>query len=430
MDSPVNIKSVKLSELLSGGLNIPEYQRGYCWRIRNIRDLLDDIIKWQRQHDTDYHLGIVILREVAESSFDVIDGQQRLTTMAIWQYLTDKTSPPPILQSRLKINNLTSTVQQAILRARDTVKSYQEQKVDIDFAKITVSAVIIDKNQPLDLSYTFFSNSNSTGKRLSDYDLLKAHHLRYIQQDKTARKMFDFWHSLEKSGRQDELLHQRLFRLRNWRNKIPFVLDASESQERDVFRHYSESPEPLDGFPYSLDRQFRFDSILPGGYEFFRYVEHYREKYESFCALEVVKKLDNRLEPHNSGILHAGIKSLAFLFYCKFGTLYLNEAIYVLAYHLSRLRNESQIRGAYLAGNPFQDCTVSLDRVISESEFFAIILAPVNHYTITNKGSAAVNYWNDLKELLRELRYSPQFSIPEEYLLPIEQFCATNEAIR
>ena len=78
MDSPVTIKSVKLSELLSGGLNIPEYQRGYCWRIRNIRDLLDDIIKWQRQHDTDYHLGIVILREVAESSFD---GQQPSKTI-------------------------------------------------------------------------------------------------------------------------------------------------------------------------------------------------------------------------------------------------------------------------------------------------------------------------------------------------------------
>ena len=43
-----------------------------------------------------------------------------------------------------------------------------------------IFSVLILNDSNLDLAYTFFSNQNSKGVSLSDYDLLKAHHLRYL----------------------------------------------------------------------------------------------------------------------------------------------------------------------------------------------------------------------------------------------------------
>lgn len=324
-EPPVAICSISLKSLLKKELCIPEYQRGYCWHIRNVHDLLDDIVKWQSTHtgsDDIYHLGTIILRAAGNDTFEIIDGQQRLTTLAIWQYLKiDGNNPPSLLNSTLSCNNLTHEVKQAILRAQDTIKGYNE---DINFEKIILSVVVIDNGQPQDLAYTFFSNSNSTGKRLSDYDLLKTHHLRYIEGETVARKMVERWHSLEKSGKQDELLHQTMFRLRNWRSGTPFRLNASNTPERDIFRHYAVNLDSLKGFSAFPSQPFRFDSILGGGDEFFRYVECYRKRYADFAQLEVVKKLYDFLGWHSNGVLHAGIRAIAFLFYCKFGDLYLN----------------------------------------------------------------------------------------------------------
>lgn len=51
-------------------------------------------------------------------------------------------------------------------------------------------SVLILTSSNLDLAYTFFSNQNSRGVRLSDYDILKAHHLRFlISNDQQAEHL-------------------------------------------------------------------------------------------------------------------------------------------------------------------------------------------------------------------------------------------------
>lgn len=83
MENDDIIKSIK--DIFSTNYNIPKYQRGYKWSAENIRKLLEDIDKFEidkNNHDKFYCLqNITIVNN--NNSYDIIDGQQRLTTLFI-----------------------------------------------------------------------------------------------------------------------------------------------------------------------------------------------------------------------------------------------------------------------------------------------------------------------------------------------------------
>src|ERR1700730_8106093 len=61
---------------------VPDYQREYVWTEKEVQQLLDDI---EEQLDVDerreYFIGTVLVSPTAQKShYEVIDGQQRLTT--------------------------------------------------------------------------------------------------------------------------------------------------------------------------------------------------------------------------------------------------------------------------------------------------------------------------------------------------------------
>ncbi len=64
---------------------IPDYQRPYAWGIDEARQLLDDLTdSLDRPEDEPYFLGsIVLVKDAADPAADIIDGQQRLTTVTI-----------------------------------------------------------------------------------------------------------------------------------------------------------------------------------------------------------------------------------------------------------------------------------------------------------------------------------------------------------
>jgi hypothetical protein len=64
---------------------VPEYQRRYSWKKEHFRDLWNDInqgIEYQRVHHLD-EITVVPFREDDPTTYQVIDGQQRLTTLAV-----------------------------------------------------------------------------------------------------------------------------------------------------------------------------------------------------------------------------------------------------------------------------------------------------------------------------------------------------------
>ncbi len=64
---------------------IPSYQRGYRWTTQEVHDLLSDLLDFDSQnHTQSYCLQPIVVREMPDGQWEVIDGQQRLTTIYIF----------------------------------------------------------------------------------------------------------------------------------------------------------------------------------------------------------------------------------------------------------------------------------------------------------------------------------------------------------
>jgi len=63
---------------------IPSYQRPYSWTTREARELLDDVVEAMQDGQDDYFLGsFVLVKQPNLKHAEVVDGQQRLTTLTI-----------------------------------------------------------------------------------------------------------------------------------------------------------------------------------------------------------------------------------------------------------------------------------------------------------------------------------------------------------
>jgi len=74
-----------LVELMGANFNIPGYQRGYRWEEQEVTELLDDIWKFSKDNNLGnfYCLQPIVLQKNDKGGLDVLDGQQRLTTLYI-----------------------------------------------------------------------------------------------------------------------------------------------------------------------------------------------------------------------------------------------------------------------------------------------------------------------------------------------------------
>ena len=103
-ENKVELKSIK--ELLEMKFFIPNYQRGYRWTEQQVKDLLNDINDFTREDKKQYEFYCVqplVVKEmdskdkesnklnVNEEWYEVIDGQQRLTTIFLFLSALKKT---------------------------------------------------------------------------------------------------------------------------------------------------------------------------------------------------------------------------------------------------------------------------------------------------------------------------------------------------
>jgi len=87
------LELIPVEKLLEKDFFIPSYQRGYRWKERQVIDLLDDILEFQKKDKEKgefYCLQPIVITEKENKTWEVIDGQQRLTTLyIILSYLED-----------------------------------------------------------------------------------------------------------------------------------------------------------------------------------------------------------------------------------------------------------------------------------------------------------------------------------------------------
>ena len=77
--------SVTYRQLMGNGVRyeIPKFQRDYTWEIEQWDDLWYDINVLRKNEESDHYMGYLVLQTSENKNFQIIDGQQRLTTLSV-----------------------------------------------------------------------------------------------------------------------------------------------------------------------------------------------------------------------------------------------------------------------------------------------------------------------------------------------------------
>ena len=201
---------------------IPRYQRAYAWEEKEIEQLIDDICD-DNDPKRDYYIGsLIVARRKADDGveYEVIDGQQRLTTIyLLLQCLLDEgyfsrgevsVGEALSFDCRSKSNYTLAYIQsdaqksegkeelldQSILLAVDIIKKklarefgdrVEDQKEFVDRLKHVV-LYRIEVPEHTDLN-RYFEIMNTRGEQLEQHDILKARLMNYLD-DACEREAF------------------------------------------------------------------------------------------------------------------------------------------------------------------------------------------------------------------------------------------------
>ena len=442
----VGIKTASLEKVLVCNLRVPNYQRGYCWRMEDVRRMMNDVYVWQKNHDSgNYNIGTVVLKKDKSNSkeewYTIIDGQQRLTTFAMFARLLQQQNPT-IGKFDLGENNRQGKTIGYLVRARDVLKTFIDGERQVNLKRLSINVVILSASESDDLAYLFFNHTNSLGKRLTDYELLKGHHLRFvdtdsqsIDRDAAAKKTVEIWNRLSRplevsmsdkcvnsaviEKGMETILHKTLYRLRKWEAGERFSPWADDLPSHDLFHHFSTDDEPIAGV-FSSARSIDYDSIVRDGSEFFDYAEAYRWKFAAYLQTAAVGLLYDNLRGHSNDVLFDIIRALGFLFYDRFGEKYLPEALYSITYRVSEIRNKGRVMQRYV-GDPSISgiskwampnfLSSQINRVNHESILFSMLLDPALDYTVDTKPTPTMKaYWTAACNLISALEHRMEVS--------------------
>lgn len=359
------------------GLSIPDYQRAYEWTSYHVKNLLRDTYEASKKGKP-YLIGTIILHS-DDGKRNIIDGQQRLITLSI--LLSVKTGEgvqSPLLNATFNneksffyIKNTQREIQSFLADKSDAEKYKTYLLENLQFSVLTVSG-----ENALDQAYTFFDSVNSKGKGLTDFDLLKAHHLMFIpvEQETLARKHNDYWQSKDK--KHTAVFSNVLRRIRMWsrgqerdskadRNDYYEFISAIEPNELEqnehlfnrymqpnVFRSWCRENDNVilnQKFPMTTIEELipmEIPQTIEGGDSFFMYAKRYHSEYEELfdsgengksTALNYVSNLAKAI---NNDKLRMAFKSAVLLHYDKFGENRLIEAATCLELIISAKRFE------------------------------------------------------------------------------------------
>nr|WP_320136075.1 DUF262 domain-containing protein [uncultured Amphritea sp.] len=79
------ITELSIKSLLSDSHQyvVPMYQRNYAWGEAEINQLVQDVVDYQQKKHERYYIGTLVVFKRSDGGFEVIDGQQRFTTLTL-----------------------------------------------------------------------------------------------------------------------------------------------------------------------------------------------------------------------------------------------------------------------------------------------------------------------------------------------------------
>lgn len=274
MSTSIEVHKKSVKELLSEGKDhqfvIPEYQRPYAWGDEEIQTLFDDLWEFTTngqggsENNGTYFLGTVVAYENDNKEQEIIDGQQRITSLflllraiytmlsnadtktkeaenfikqiepAIWRTnkLTGEVDYTSILLTSRVMNNEGNEILRKLL---ETGKADEkaEDNYSLNYIKFQELLAGVSKDNPLmiyefiyvilnqaillpitadtqDTALTIFSTLNDRGLQLSDADIFKAKIYNHLTADQKP-DFIEAWKDLDEKATNAGESIQQLF---------------------------------------------------------------------------------------------------------------------------------------------------------------------------------------------------------------------------
>lgn len=312
-------KILKIHELVKYTLSIPDYQRPYKWTEKNVVQLLEDIFEYVVVKNKDYRIGNIILyHEKDKHENNVVDGQQRLTTISLILKMLDSSFEGLLMKQKyresISKNNIAYNYRVITNWVNTKFKNNEEQNKFKDKILSKCEFVLFTVYHQ-DEAFQLFDSQNARGRSLEPYDLLKAFHLREmnIDNEEDRIKCIEKWETSVDNGTLKTILGNHLFKIRKWsKNESKYDFTKDEIEEfKGISLHqkqqypYETAIRILEGVVdkakndkllanLNIMQTFPFQITMPivNGKRFFEYVDYYitlREKLFGFEKKDSIK---------------------------------------------------------------------------------------------------------------------------------------------
>ena len=298
---------VKISKIYNKKLKIPDYQRPYTWSTKSAIALFNDIFREYKNNKNDYRIGSTILHQESEN-YNIVDGQQRLTTLTILLNLLGQKEKLPLLEqifNPLSFNSITNN--NKILKQKTELLTGDEKEKFKQFIlnNCTMVEIVVTDQQE---AFNYFDSQNTRGKALEVHDLLKAYHLRHMADDDEAKKVqvISNWED-KNSDEIKEIFSDFLFPIIRWQRRESGLyyskdhIDIFKGIDHTSLYNVAKFNKAAIEFGAQNSGKFLLTQDLLSGKHFFDFTAHYLDLYHKIKKFVEAKYDDNTMPRKKRG---------------------------------------------------------------------------------------------------------------------------------
>ena len=191
------VKPLKINGLLDNDKYIiPIYQRNYAWEDKEISLLIQDLGNACQKSKDNYYIGSLVVYKRENGDFEVIDGQQRLTTLTLIMHHLFKNGFTRNVYFEHRKNSdwaldhleLKDDIPSVFKKALDSIEKHWAIAVEAvapkdlaDFFLKKVEIIRTEVPKDTDLNH-YFEIMNTRGEQLEKHEILKARLLEILPE--------------------------------------------------------------------------------------------------------------------------------------------------------------------------------------------------------------------------------------------------------
>lgn len=301
---------------LEGEYVIPLYQRAFAWEEKQLEQLVEDINDIRDK--SNYYIGSLVVSRF-ENKFEVVDGQQRLTSLyLLLSCLGKKLKATLTFACRDKSNytlrrvhelldekrsdyddeRIENGIQQGIRILKEKIGKLNKESLLEKLRRVVIYRIEVPKNTDLN---RYFEIMNTRGEQLEQHDILKAYLMGFLDKDSDKAVFAKIWEAcsdmtgyvqmhLDKSSREC-ILGGDWGRLPsgNWKAYKEISKNTSEEENGSLICDITQKDFKVsyDDIVDDSNNRIRFESVI----EFPYFLLHV---LRVFVAINAIKDNDNK----------------------------------------------------------------------------------------------------------------------------------------